>query len=63
MQLQFARMEGLWPSDEDVSGFRAKAEKLMNQVQAYVPSLASFAPLAMLLGFHADEPQIVFLST
>ncbi|KIR40923.1 hypothetical protein I307_05313 [Cryptococcus deuterogattii 99/473] len=34
MQLQFARMEGLWPSDEDVSGFRAKAEKLMNQVQA-----------------------------
>lgn len=62
MQLQFARMEGLWPSDEDVPGFRARAEKFMNQVQAYVPSLSSFA-LAILLGFHADETRIVFLST
>lgn len=56
-------MEGLWPSDEDVPGFRARAEKFMNQVQAYVPSLSSFAPLAILLGFHADETRIVFLST
>lgn len=56
-------MEGLWPSDEDVPGFRARAEKLMSQVQAYVPSLSSFAPLAKLLGFHADETRLVFLST
>ncbi|OXG28322.1 hypothetical protein C367_02443 [Cryptococcus neoformans Ze90-1] len=34
MQLQFARMEGLWPSDEDVPGFRTRTEKFMNQIQA-----------------------------
>jgi isopenicillin N synthase-like dioxygenase len=34
MQLQFSRMEGLWPSDEDVPGFRSRAEKFMGQIQA-----------------------------
>ncbi|WWD04625.1 hypothetical protein V865_002696 [Kwoniella europaea PYCC6329] len=33
IQLQFARMEGLWPSDEDLPGFRERAEKFMNQVR------------------------------
>ncbi|ORY20998.1 hypothetical protein BCR39DRAFT_554336 [Naematelia encephala] len=33
IQLQFARMEGLWPSDEDIAGFRTRAEKFMHQVQ------------------------------
>lgn len=33
MQLQFQRMEGMWPADEDLPGFRAKAEKFMAQVQ------------------------------
>lgn len=33
MQLQFARMEDLWPSDEDCDDFRSRAEKFMNQVQ------------------------------
>ncbi|GFZ49833.1 hypothetical protein JCM24511_07236 [Saitozyma sp. JCM 24511] len=34
MQLQFSRMEGLWPSDEDVPEFRSRAEKFMGQIQA-----------------------------
>ena len=34
MQLQFARMDGLWPSDEDCEGFRVRAENFMKQVQA-----------------------------
>ncbi|WVQ80594.1 hypothetical protein IAT38_002699 [Cryptococcus sp. DSM 104549] len=34
MQLQFARMEGLWPADEDVRDFRMRAESFMSQVQA-----------------------------
>lgn len=62
MQLQFARMEGLWPSDEDVPGFRTRAEKFMNQIQAYVSSLLFAAGFAMLLGFHADGTRIVSLS-
>ena len=33
MQLQFARMEGLWPAEEDLPGFRTKAESIMRQVQ------------------------------
>lgn len=33
MQLQFSRMEGLWPSDEDVPEFRSRAEKFMGQIQ------------------------------
>lgn len=33
LQLQFARMEGLWPADADVAGFRARAEAFMEQVQ------------------------------
>ncbi|KAJ1033837.1 hypothetical protein NDA16_000046 [Ustilago loliicola] len=33
MQLQFARMEGLWPSDDDVPHFRARAESFMHAVQ------------------------------
>ncbi|SPO28686.1 probable fatty alcohol oxidase [Ustilago trichophora] len=33
MQLQFARMEGMWPSDEDVPNFRKRAESFMNAVQ------------------------------
>ncbi|ODO06082.1 hypothetical protein L198_01312 [Cryptococcus wingfieldii CBS 7118] len=34
MQLQFARMEGLWPADEDLEGFRKGAEGFMGEVQA-----------------------------
>jgi isopenicillin N synthase-like dioxygenase len=34
MQLQFARMEGLWPSGGDLPGWQAKAEAFMEQVQA-----------------------------
>lgn len=33
MQLQFARMEGLWPAESDLPGFRTKAEVIMKQVQ------------------------------
>lgn len=33
MQLQFARMEGIWPSDEDLAGFRKRAEAFMSAVQ------------------------------
>ena len=33
MQLQFARMEGMWPSDEDLPGFRVRAQAFMNAVQ------------------------------
>ena len=33
MQLQFARMEGMWPSDEDVPNFRKRAESFMDAVQ------------------------------
>lgn len=33
MQLQFARMDGLWPADEDIPKFRQRAEKFMAQVQ------------------------------
>lgn len=33
MQLQFARMEGLWPSEDDLPRFRERAEKFMAQVQ------------------------------
>lgn len=33
MQLQFARMDGLWPSEGDLPEFRVKAESFMNQVQ------------------------------
>lgn len=33
MQLQFARMEGMWPSDEDLPNFRKRAESFMNAVQ------------------------------
>jgi isopenicillin N synthase-like dioxygenase len=36
MQLQFARMEGLWPEDEDINGFRTRAERFMTQVQECV---------------------------
>jgi hypothetical protein len=34
MQLQFSRMEGLWPSDDDVPEFKNRAEKFMGQIQA-----------------------------
>lgn len=34
MQLQFARMDGLWPSDTDVPGFRARSEQFMHDVQS-----------------------------
>ncbi|KAK8858397.1 hypothetical protein IAR55_002624 [Kwoniella newhampshirensis] len=33
LQLQFARMEGLWPANEDVPDFKVKAERFMNQVR------------------------------
>lgn len=33
MQLQFARMDGLWPADEDIEGFQAGASRFMHQVQ------------------------------
>ncbi|EKC97674.1 FAO1p [Trichosporon asahii var. asahii CBS 8904] len=33
LQLQFARMEGLWPADEDIEGFKAKAEAFMEQIR------------------------------
>ena len=33
LQLQFARMEGLWPGDEDIDGFKAKAEVFMEQIR------------------------------
>jgi len=33
MQLQFARMEGMWPSEEDIPEFQAQAEHFMKQVQ------------------------------
>lgn len=33
LQLQFARMEGLWPADEDIDGFKAKAEAFMEQIR------------------------------
>lgn len=36
MQLQFARMEGMWPSEDDLPGFRERAEKFMAQVQEWV---------------------------
>lgn len=33
LQLQFARMQGMWPSDEDVPAFRRRAELFMKAVQ------------------------------
>jgi len=33
LQLQFARMEGMWPADSDVPNFRKRAEKFMRQAQ------------------------------
>ncbi|RSH93110.1 hypothetical protein EHS25_007463 [Saitozyma podzolica] len=42
MQLQFSRMEGLWPSDEDVPGFRSRAEKFMGQIQALLDHKYTF---------------------
>ncbi|EJT48928.1 FAO1p [Trichosporon asahii var. asahii CBS 2479] len=33
LQLQFARMEGLWPADEDIEGFKTKAEAFMEQIR------------------------------
>jgi len=33
MQLQFARMEGLWPSTEDLPEFKSRAEGFMKQIQ------------------------------
>lgn len=33
MQLQFARMEGMWPSDENIPDFRSRAEVFMKAVQ------------------------------
>ncbi|KAJ9473873.1 Fe2OG dioxygenase domain-containing protein [Pseudozyma hubeiensis] len=33
MQLQFARMEGMWPSNDDIADFRARAEAFMDAVQ------------------------------
>lgn len=37
IQLQFARMEGMWPSDEDLPGFRQRAERFMLAAQESVP--------------------------
>lgn len=34
LQLQFARMDGMWPSEEAVPGFKERAIKFMNAVQA-----------------------------
>lgn len=42
MQLQFARMEGMWPSDEDIPDFRKRAERFMKQVQEYVYATQAF---------------------
>jgi isopenicillin N synthase-like dioxygenase len=33
MQLQFARMDGLWPSEDDIPDFKPQAERFMKQVQ------------------------------
>lgn len=33
MQLQFARMQGMWPEEEDVPEFRSKMERFMKAVQ------------------------------
>jgi len=33
MQLQFARMQGMWPSEQDLPDFRPKMEKFMKAVQ------------------------------
>lgn len=33
MQLQFARMDGMWPSDNDIMDFRKRAESFMSAVQ------------------------------
>jgi hypothetical protein len=33
MQLQFARMEGLWPDEDDIPGFKAEAQYFMRKVQ------------------------------
>lgn len=33
MQLQFARMDGLWPDERDIAGFKVRAERFMKQVQ------------------------------
>lgn len=33
LQLQFARMEGLWPADEDIDGFKARSEAFMDQIR------------------------------
>ena len=33
MQLQFARMEGLWPDEKDIPEFKNQAEYFMKQVQ------------------------------
>lgn len=41
MQLQFARMEGMWPSEEDLPGWKAKAEIFMKQIQESVSNVSS----------------------
>ena len=33
LQLQFARMEGMWPADEDVASFKARSLVLMRALQ------------------------------
>jgi isopenicillin N synthase-like dioxygenase len=33
MQLQFARMEGLWPDEKDIPDFQRQAEYFMKKVQ------------------------------
>ncbi|KAL1407904.1 hypothetical protein Q8F55_007340 [Vanrija albida] len=52
MQLQFARMEGLWPSDTDVEGFQDRASKFMHQVQDVEGK--SFGANFWRAGAHAD---------
>lgn len=52
MQMQFARMEGLWPAEDDLPGFRAKAESTMKQIQQYVHS-------PCFVDYHADAIQTV----
>jgi hypothetical protein len=36
MQLQFARMDGLWPDEKDILDFQRQAEHFMKQVQGSV---------------------------
>lgn len=39
MQLQFARMDGLWPDEKDILHFQVQAEYFMKRVQGLVCSL------------------------